>query len=113
MAQALYQRASRLGLWALLREQATLADRDGVSGILMITSDHDIPPGEPMGDGEIVRLVPIQRRFVIGKVFGKDGCGQSAGHHTGRQRAVGQGETSHWLCFYGLRLPQVDFFIKR
>lgn len=61
VAQALYQRASRLGLWALLREQATLADRDGVSGILMITSDHDIPPGEPMGDGEIVRLVPIQR----------------------------------------------------
>lgn len=61
VAAALDQRAARMGLWPLLREQAALADRDGVAGILMITADQGTPLSEPIGDGELVRLHPAQR----------------------------------------------------
>lgn len=61
VAAALDQRAARMGLWPLLREQAALADRDGVAGILMITADRGTPLSEPIGDGELVRLHPAQR----------------------------------------------------
>ena len=50
-------------------------------------------------------LVPVKRGFVIREVGLIGALGQTRGDNAVGQRAVGQGGTSHWLCFSKIRLP--------